>query len=83
MDGGGDVGVGVHRLRDTRMSEDLLNNLGVFALLEHEGGEGVPEIVEAHSFGHARLLQERLKVSLNEALPTCKMPGAGELDILS
>ena len=52
------------------MPEDLLDNLGVFALLKHERGEGVPEIVEAHFFGQAGLLQERLEVPLDKALPT-------------
>ncbi len=52
------------------MPKNLLDNLGVFALLEHERGEGVPEIVEAYFFGQAGLLQERLEVPLDETFPT-------------
>ena len=39
--------VGVHGVGYAGMAQDLLNNLGVLALFEHKGGEGVPEIVGA------------------------------------
>jgi hypothetical protein len=36
-----------------RVAQDLLNNLRVLALFEHEGGESVPEIVGASGFRQA------------------------------
>jgi hypothetical protein len=45
LDVGRDVRVGVHGVGYARMAQDLLNNLGVLALFEHEGCKGVPEVV--------------------------------------
>lgn len=50
---GGDVGVGIHGVRDLGVAEDLLHHLRVLSLLQHERGECVPQVVEAGGLGQA------------------------------
>ena len=51
MDVGRDVGVGVHGVCYTGVSEGFLDDLGVLSLFEHEGGEGMPEVLGAGVLG--------------------------------
>lgn len=52
------------------VAQYLLDDLGILALFEHEGGEGVPKIVGAGSLRQASRTHEGLKVALNQVVPT-------------
>src|ERR687883_83426 len=45
------MGVGVHSVRDLRVTEDLLDNLRVLPLLQHKRGEGVMRVPSSISSG--------------------------------
>jgi hypothetical protein len=51
------------------MAQDLLNNLGVLALFEHEGCKGVPEVVGVSGFRQASCAHERLEVAPDQVVP--------------
>jgi len=57
------VRVSVHGVGYAGVAQYLLDNLGVFALFEHESGEGVPEVVGAVPWGRlaARMRGLRLR----------------------
>ncbi len=52
------------------VAQYLLDDLGILALFEYEGGEGVPKIVGAGSLGQASRTHEGLEVALNQVVPT-------------
>ena len=53
---GGDVGVGVQGESSRVVAQHPRDSIDVHAVLERQGGEGVPEVVKSH-FGQSRSLQ--------------------------
>ncbi len=51
------------------VTQDLLNNLGILPLFEHEGGESVSEIVGASGRRQAGFARERLKIAPDQVVP--------------
>jgi hypothetical protein len=49
---GGDVGVGIHSVRNLGVAEDLLDDLGILSLLQHKRSEGMSKIVETGFSGN-------------------------------
>lgn len=75
--------VGIHGVRDLRVAEDLLHYLRVLALLQHERGEGVPEVVEVNRFRQACSLSQGLVVARSDVIPVHRAAGLiGEDKIL-
>jgi hypothetical protein len=77
--GGGDVGVGVGGLLHGGMPEHLRDELQLLPVLEHECGEGVPEVVESDVW-QAGALQKRLVGTAVEVVATHYGAGRGRED---
>ena len=59
MHGGGDVSVGVGGLLHRSVLQHLRDQLQLLPILEHESGEGVPEVIES-DVGQIGAIEERL-----------------------
>ena len=68
MDARRDVRVGVHSVGYTGVDQYLMDDLGVLALLEHEGGEGVPKIVGAGFLEQVSRAHVRREVAPNQVI---------------
>ena len=66
-----------------RVAQYLLDDLRVLALFEHEGSEGVPEIIGASSFRQAGCAHERLEIAPDQVVPAHRAASfRGEDEIL-
>src|SRR5215203_5779546 len=79
MHGGGDVSVGIGGLLHRGVPQHLRDELQLLPVLEHECGEGVPEVVES-DVRQACLLEERLVGATVEVVAAHYCAGRGRED---